>query len=281
VHRRWSLGVTSHFQDVAQLSLGARFWTGVRFAASGVPTTLRSPKLLGLAMIPVLIHTAIYIGLVLLSLRWYDDVVAWSTSIGPEWIRGVVHAAAAVLFIAAMLVIGLLVTIVVGSIVCDPFYDLLSERAEEELLGKSFGAPFTWRGVIPGVLREAGASIVRLSIYVPVALCIWALGFVPIVGQVLGAPLALCWTWLFVCYEVLVRNLSRHGQPIGQRLQTLFSHKALALGFGAGAWVCLFLPFFAPFIVVGGTRMFLALAGHGRVPNRLDDAAKRVLVGGG
>lgn len=265
--------------DVVAKPALSRFWSGVCFAASGIPTTLSSPRLTLLALIPIAVQTAIFVGLVMWGISLHDDAVAWTGLSGDGWLATMVRGLVEALLYVLIVVVGLVLTIFVGSIVLDPFYDLLSEEAERRLCGRTFGDPFTLAGVVPGVLRELFATAVRLAIYFPVAILIWTLGFVPVVGQIAAAPLGLSWTWLFVCYEVVVRSLARHGLPPRGRLDVLFDHKALALGFGAGAWLALFLPFLAPFLVVGGTKLYLVLAAHDRVPSRLDDATKGRLTG--
>lgn len=264
--------------DVAAQPALSRFWSGASFAASGIPTTLSTPRLFALSLVPIAVQCALFVALVWAGLSVHDDLVARLGVDGDGWFAVLVRGVVEVLLYALIAVVGLLLVLFLGSIVLDPFYDLLSEIAEERIAGKSFGEPFTIRGILPGIVREAGATLVRLAVYVPVALAIWVFGFIPVVG-VLAVPLGLSWTFLFACYEVLVRSLARHGLPASARLKVLFSHKALALGFGAGAWVAALIPFLTPFLVVGATRMYLSLAAHGRVPSRLDDAARRALQG--
>lgn len=264
--------------DVAARPAIQRFWSGASFAASGIPTTLRSGRLFALALVPIAIQIAIFVLLVAGGLSLHDDAVAWAGIDGDGFFASLARGVLSVLVAAAIVVVGLLLTIFAGSIVLDPFYDLLSEEVEEQVVGRSFGDPFTLVGVPGGILRELGATLLRLAVYLPVAAAIWAFGFVPVVG-IVAVPLGLAWTWLFVCYEVIARSLARHGLAARARLGVVFAHKALALGFGAAAWLCLFLPFLAPFLVVGGTRMFLSLAAWDRAPSRLDDAAKRGLKG--
>jgi CysZ protein len=265
--------------DVAGQPALSRFWSGACLAASGIPTTLGSGRLFALALVPIAVQTAIFVGLVVLGLSLHGDALAWIGIEGDSFLASLARGVISFLLGALIVVVGLLLTMFAGSIVLDPFYDVLSEEAEKKLAGRAFGAPFTLAGVGPGMLRELGATLLRLSVYVPVAMGIWLLGFVPVVGPFVGAPLGLAWTWLFVAYEIVARSLARHGLPARARLRFVFAHKAVALGFGAAAWLCLFLPFLAPFLVVGGTRMYLALAAFDHAPSRLDEGAKRALRG--
>jgi uncharacterized protein involved in cysteine biosynthesis len=108
-----------------------------------------------------------------------------------------------------------------------------------------------------------------------VALPLWLLSLTPAV--IVAAPASLAWTWLFAAREFLARPLARHTVHVGGRLGALFGHKALFLGFGGAATLLAAVPFTAPFLVVGATRAYLALAARGAVPSRLTDDDRRAL----
>jgi uncharacterized protein involved in cysteine biosynthesis len=72
----------------------------------------------------------------------------------------------------------------------------------------------------------------------------------------------------------LSRSQARHALAARDRLGVLKHQTVAALGFGALGWALAFVPFTAPLLVVGGTRMFLSLAAHDRVPSALTDAEK-------
>lgn len=62
------------------------------------------------------------------------------------------------------------------------------------------------------------------------------------------------------------------------RFLIIFTRPAVALGFGAAGWLMSHLPLTYPFLVVGGTRLHLALAAWDRLDSDLtepDEAALR------
>lgn len=258
--------------DLAAGDLLARFLSGAGFAASGIGFSLRHPKVLGWALVPMLIQSVIFVAFVVAGATRLDELVE---RLGPEpghWYSFLATLLFAGLAIALVLV-GIVVTLLVGSVVCDPFYDIISETTEAIMLGHDVGEPFSIPRMISGVVRELGVTIVRLSVFLAVALPLWILGLTG-VGSVVAAPLGLLWTWAFVALEGLSRSQARQALAARERLSVLKRQTGAALGFGALGWVLAFIPFTTPLLVVGGTRLFLALAAYDRVPSALSDADK-------
>jgi CysZ protein len=269
---------TALLPDVASGSVFARFSSGASFAASGIGFTLRHRRLVLLSLVPMVVQVALFVALLVLGLGFVDDAVA---RFGPEpghWYSflGSVLGAALVLGVIVLSVIG---SLFIGSVVCDPFYDLLSEATESLTLGRSVGGPLSPIGAIKGILLELGALPSRLIVYLSVAFPLWLLGLTG-AGSVVAVPASLAWTWLFVALSLLSRSMGRHAVPGRARLAALFSQKACSLGLGAVGWALAHVPLTAPFLVVGGTRLYLALAAWDRIPSNLSDDDKRALRGG-
>lgn len=261
--------------DAAAGTFLDRFSAGARFAASGIAFTLKRPRLLAWAFVPMVVHVAL---LVFLVWAGAEHVGALSERWGPaadsafSFLRPVLT----LLLLGGLLLVSLVVSLLVGGVVCDPFYDTLSEATESVLLGRDVGQPFSLSGAVQGTLRELSATVPRLAIYLAVAVPLWLLGLTG-VGAVVAAPASLAWNWLFVTLSALERSMSRHALTGRARLSALFAQPAGALGFGAVGWGLAHLPFTLPFLVVGGTRLYLALAAWDRVPSNLTDSDKRAL----
>jgi uncharacterized protein involved in cysteine biosynthesis len=253
-------------------------WFGARAAAAGVGVTLTHRRLLVVAVVPMLVQALLLVvflgaGLTLLAPRIEHALAALSDG------DGALHdvwTAVSWLIAGGLVVVGAFVaTILAGSVVCDPFYDVLSERTEALYLGRDTGPPLTVLSVVVGIGRELVVTLGRLAVWAMGAVPLWLLSFTPL--AVVAAPLEALWTWLFLSYEYLARSLARHSVAPGDRFRTLFSHPSMFAGFGAMAALLSMVPFTAPFLVVGATRVYLALAAAGLVASRLDDADRSLL----
>jgi uncharacterized protein involved in cysteine biosynthesis len=237
---------------------------GARASWSGAALIRADRRLLTLSIVPTAIHIALAVVFAVVAVRIHTPLVALALD---------ALSGSSLLDVVALVlpwVVGLLLVlptiiavIVVGSIVCDPLYDLLSERTEELLTGKST-LPSSVAAAVSGALREAGATLARLAVYVPVAVALTLLGFTP--ASPLAFILSFFWTWTFVAYEYWVRVLTRRRVGIGGRASFMQTHLVAAFGFGAVASMLSLLPFLAPLFVVSGTATVLRL--EGSVPDK-------------
>ncbi|HEY1099256.1 MAG TPA: EI24 domain-containing protein, partial [Myxococcota bacterium] len=176
---------------------------------------------------------------------------------------------------ASIIVVSFILALVASSIVCDPFFDAISERTEALHTGVDVGPPFSLAGMLRGIGRELVATVLRLAVYAAVAIPLWLVSFTP--AALVATPLALVWTWLFLSWEFVSRAFVRHAHGVGQRFRVLFAHKAVFVGFGGVAWLMAFVPFTTPLLVAGATRLYLSLAVHGHVPSTLTDEQRALL----
>lgn len=275
--------------------VAGRFLGGVKAVFSGFGIVLTDGRLFGLSLIPMALHVLLLGGLLWVGfaqvagplIDWLgpNDAAAAATataevaktSLAADVGNAVWSVAINVLVGALVIVLSLMLSLLFGTVICDPFYDLISERTEAIFLGRDVGDPFTIAGVVQGIFRELMATLLRLSIYAVVAIPLWLISFTPV--AVVATPLAIIWTWFFVAYEFVSRSLARHAVDPGKRVRPFVSHKALFLGFGSLSWLLGFIPLSAPLLVVGATRLYLALAAHDQVPSRLSEADKALLRG--
>ncbi len=259
--------------DVGGGSTPARVWSGVKAVFGGVGVVFADRRLLVLSVVPMFVHLGLFILFAWLGFAHVASPLgAWLTPTSTEsWatlLSTLIHVIVAIVVIAGALV----ATVMAGSVVCDPFYDLLSERTEELYVGRNVGPPFAAATVARGIVRELGATVLRLLVWGAVAIPLWLLSFTP--AAIVATPLSFVWTWLFFAYEYISRSLVRHAVQPSARFKPILAQKAIFVGFGAMAWLASFLPLVAPFLVVSATRLYLALAAYDRAPSKLTDAEK-------
>jgi CysZ protein len=246
----------------------------VRAGLGGFRLVFSDGTLLGLSLIPMLVHVLLLVGLLAAGTFVIEPLGAWldppTSDTGTFWStvgHSVWSVVAGVLVWVVVGAASLVGAVVIGSVVCDPFYDALSERTEALHLGRDVGAPFTMTAVVRGIGRELVVTVLRFAVWGSVAAALWLLAFTPL--GVVTTPLSLLWTWLFFAWEFIARSMVRHVERPTGRFQVLFGHKALFAGFGAVAWALSFVPLTAPLLVVAATRLYLGLVADGEVPTTL------------
>ncbi|MFI2409859.1 EI24 domain-containing protein [Streptomyces sp. NPDC018947] len=213
----------------------------------------RHGKSYGFGLVPGLITLVLYAGVLVALALWGDDFVAWATPFADDWsspwaglFRGFLTA---VLF-ALTLLLAVLTFTAVTLLVGQPFYESLSERVDRDV-SPDGTAPESqlplWRELwISG--RDSLRIVVRAAVW---GVLLFALGFVPVVGQTVVPVIGFFVTGFFLTEELTAVALQRRGVPLRDRLTLLRSRKMLAWGFGTPLGVAFLVPFVAVFLMPG------------------------------
>jgi CysZ protein len=235
-----------------------RYFRGVGLLGRGMTLAARRPRLLILGMIPVVIAAAIVVAGFVTLIYFIEDVAAagtWFADDWPEDSRQLVRILAGIAILGAGLLFAVVTFVQLTLLIGDPFYEKISTEVEAWYGGVTDEVEFgLWRSV----WRNLANSIRMLAIAAAVGICLFPLGFIPVVGQtvvpVLGATVG---GWL-LAVELTGVAYARRGHNLGARWRALRRHRPEALGFGTAVFVCFtFIPFgavlFMPAAVAGGT----------------------------
>ncbi|WP_338696168.1 EI24 domain-containing protein [Streptomyces sp. Q6] len=239
---------------------------GFGYLMKGQRWVAQHGKRYGWSLLPGLITLVLYaVALVCLGV-WGDDAITWVTPFADDWsspwsglFRGFLTA---VLFALALLLAVLTFT-AVTLLIGQPFYESLSEEVDRAESGGEVpesGLPL-WRELWISA-RDSLRILARAALW---GLLLFALGFVPFVGQTVIPVLGFFVTGFFLTEELTAVALQRRGVQLRDRLTLLRSRKGLAWGFGAPLAVSFLVPFVAVFLmpgaVAGATLMVRDLEG--------------------
>jgi CysZ protein len=241
---------------------GLTTWVGgAGHLGRGFAMWRRRPGLMLLGMVPALIVFLLLFAALLVLLWKVDSLVEWSTPFADDWgttARTVLRVGlmlallAAAVFLSAVLFVGL--TLTLG----DPFYERIWRETEVML-----GGPVPDLG--PGLLRSARDSLAFLGVSVLCGAVVLVVGFLPLVGPVLGAALGLLVSGRLLASELLTRPLEQRGMDRTARRELLRRHRGATVGFGVATQVFFLVPLGAivvmPAAVVGSTTLARELLG--------------------
>jgi CysZ protein len=241
---------------------------GAGHLARGFGMWKRRPGLMLLGMLPALIVFLLLLAAFLVLLWKVDSLVDWATPFADDWsttartvlrIGLMLAVLAAAVFLAAVMFVGL--TLAVG----DPFYERIW-RATEEMLG----GPVPNQG--PGFWRSTADSVAFAGISVVCGVAVLVIGFLPLVGPILGAVVGLLVSGRLLASELLTRPLEERGMDRDARRELLRRHRGGMLGFGVATQVFFLIPLGAivvmPAAVVGSTTLARELLGADREARR-------------
>lgn len=207
-----------------------------------------------------------WIGASIVALRYHDDLAVWlwATPADPgiagtllRWLHGLVE----VLLAVALLVTAAFGMLVLAQIIAAPFNDALSEHVEEQRCGKAVSGGGL-RALIGDVGRSVGLESAKLAIYAAIMAPLFLMSLlIPGVGAALYSGMGFGLTLFYLALDYIDWPASRRGLGARARFGWVRSHAGVALGFGLGAWLLLFVPvlnlLLMPAAVCGGTLLYL------------------------
>jgi CysZ protein len=241
------------------------FAVGAGLLGRGLGLVLRSPRLLGLGLLPALISGILYAAALITLIVFIGDVSRAVTWFADGWATGwrdLIRVLAALAVIGLSGLLGVLTFTAVTLLIGDPFYEQISVRVEDRFGGVRDEVEVTlWRSL--GRSLVDSLRLIGLSILFGVPL--FVLGFLPVVGQtvvpVLGGAVG---GWL-LAVELTGVPFQRRGQRLRHRRAALRGNRPLALGFGVAVFAGFLIPLGAillmPAAVAGGTLLSRRILG--------------------
>ncbi|WP_256104312.1 EI24 domain-containing protein [Streptomyces sp. ODS05-4] len=239
---------------------------GFRYLLKGQRWVGAHGRWFGFGLLPGLVTLVLY-GAALFGLAYgADDLIAWATPFADDWgspwlslFRGFLTALLFALGLFLAVITFTAVTLLVGQ----PFYESLSEQVDRAEGGDvpESGLPL-WRELWISA-RDSLRVLVRVACY---GILLFALGFVPVLGQTVVPVLGFCVSGFFLAEELTAVALQRRGVELRERLTLLRGRRLLALGFGVPLTLAFLVPFVAvllmPGAVAGATLLARDLAGE-------------------
>ncbi|MFF6977274.1 EI24 domain-containing protein [Streptomyces sp. NPDC008343] len=250
--------------------------TGFRYFLRGQRWVARHGKQYGFGLIPGLITMVLYVAVLVGLALWGEDFVSWSTPFADDWsspwqglFRGFLTAVLFALGLLLSVITFTAVTLLIGQ----PFYENLSEKVDRDVspdgTAPESGLPLWHELWISG--RDSLRIVLRAALW---GVLLFALGFIPVVGQTAVPVIGVFVTGFFLTEELTAVALQRRRVELRDRLTMLRSRKTLIWGFGAPLAAAFLVPFVAVFLmpgaVAGATLMARELMGEeteGEVPS--------------
>ncbi|MYW65473.1 hypothetical protein GTY65_15605 [Streptomyces sp. SID8379] len=239
---------------------------GFGYLMKGQRWVAQHGKQYGWGLLPGLITLVLYVAALVCLAVWGGDFISWATPFADDWTspwQGLFRGLLTVVLFALALLLAVLTFTAVTLLIGQPFYESLSEevdRTEGDGEVPESGLPL-WRELWISA-RDSLRILVRAGVW---GVLLFALGFIPFVGQTVVPVIGFFVTGFFLTEELTAVALQRRDVQLRDRLALLRSRKGLAWGFGAPLAVSFLVPFVAVFLmpgaVAGATLMVRELEG--------------------
>ncbi|MEU8704961.1 EI24 domain-containing protein [Streptomyces sp. NPDC048565] len=206
---------------------------------------------LGFGLLPALVTLVVYAGALVGLAYGADDLVAWATPFADDWSSpwpGLLRGTLVVLVFLLGMFLAVITFTAVTLLVGQPFYESLSEEVER---GEGGEVPESdlplWRELWISA-RDSVRILLRVAVY---GVLLFALGFIPAVGQTVIPALGFCVSGYFLSEELTGVALQRRGMVLKDRLALLRRRRMMVLGFGVPLALAFVVPFVAVFLMPG------------------------------
>lgn len=238
------------------------FLDGVRLLGRGIRHIASRPKRLLLGLLPALLSLIVFTALFIALFAYLGDLIHLIAGRGD----GAAQTTAEVLLGAAIVSVALLLSIFAFTAVTlaigNPFYEAIANDVEQELGGVTGEVATTWQRAL---LRSLLESALLIAVMVLLAVPIFLIGLIPLIGQLIAAVLGVLIGGWFLALELSAGPLARRGLRLRDRRRLLRAHRKTAFGFGIAAFVFFLIPLGAivimPAAVAGGTLLARKLLG--------------------
>ncbi|MFJ7147886.1 EI24 domain-containing protein [Streptomyces sp. NPDC100445] len=226
---------------------------GFGYLLKGQRWVARHGRRYGFGLLPGLITLVLYAAALVALAVWGEDAVTWATPFADDWAdpwQGLFRGLLTAVLFALGLLLAVLTFTAVTLLVGQPFYENLSERVDADVSpdGTAPRSPLPlWRELWVSA-RDSLRVLVRAALW---GVLLFALGFVPFVGQTVVPVLGFFVTGFFLTEELVAVALQRRGVDLRARLALLRSRKTLVWGFGTPLGLAFLVPFVAVFLMPG------------------------------
>ncbi|KQO09708.1 hypothetical protein ASF06_05475 [Agreia sp. Leaf244] len=230
-------------------SVVRRFFDGTAYLGRGLKMWGSDPRLMLFGALPALIVAAVYLAALIVLFVNAPALAEWATPFADEWPEGwrtAVRIAAIIAFVGlgSLLVVYTYtaITLAVG----DPFYEKIWRNVENRLGGiqNEIEVPF-WPSVRRGILDAVRILVATAAI----GLGLFALGFIPIVGQTLVPVAGAAVAGWFLALELTGKAFDARGRSLKDRRRALAAIRPTAVGFGVASYLVFLIPFGAVFVM--------------------------------
>ena len=230
---------------------------GIGYLVDGVKM-LGHPALRLFVIVPLVINIIIFGTLIGYGLSFITEFMdRWLTAL-PEWLSFIEWILWPLIWLTFSLISGYLFT-AVALIIASPFNGLLAEKAEELVTGKPVNGPEGLFAALMLVPRGVIRALAELIYYVPMAVFVLIITFIPVLNAVAPLLWFLLGAWM-MSIQFVDYPMDNHQLSFADVKEAVRSRRLSSMGFGGAVALCTGIPivnfFVVPAAVVGATLLW-------------------------
>ena len=214
--------------------------SGPQYLSEGLKLVL-SPGLRLFVLLPLAVNTLLFIGLIVLAMQQFG---VWMDSLMPnlpDWLSFLTYVLTPLFFLLVLVIMFFTFTLL-ANIIAAPFNGFLAEKVEVVLRGRDDFPPFSWAELMAMMPRTIGREMRKLAYFLPRAIPLLILTFVPVLNLV-AAPLWILFGIWMMAVQYIDYPADNNKLGWNEMLAWLREKRWQSLGFGGTVYLALLIPF--------------------------------------
>lgn len=210
-------------------------------------------------LLPLTINIMVFIGLIYFSVQRFNGWVNQLMPNLPSWLAFLDYLLWPLFVLLVLLIIFFTFT-TIANLIASPFNGFLAEKVEVIARGDDHFPPFSWTELLAMVPRTMLRELRKLAYFLPRALGLLLLSFIPGVNLI-AAPLWLLFNIWMMAVQYIDYPADNNKVSWPAMLHWLRTKRWLSLGFGGITYLALMVPFFnliaMPAAIAGATLLWV------------------------
>ncbi|WP_462382004.1 sulfate transporter CysZ [Pseudomonas sp. Marseille-QA0892] len=242
--------------------------SGPQYLREGLRLML-SPGLRMFVILPLTINLLVFIGLFWLAVAQFDSWVNTFMPTLPSALQFLEYVLWP-LFVLLVLALVYFTFNLVATFIASPFNGFLAEKVEVVARGHDHFPPFSWGELFAMVPRTIGRELRKLRYFLPRALALLVLSFIPVVNLI-AAPLWILFSVWMMAVQYIDYPADNNKLGWEDMMAWLRERRWRSLSFGGSVYLVLLIPFVNIVLMpaaVAGAALFWVREGGPRPPER-------------
>ncbi|WP_252274436.1 sulfate transporter CysZ [Pseudomonas subflava] len=214
--------------------------SGPQYLSQGLKLVL-SPGLRLFVLLPLAVNTLLFVGLIVLAMQQFGGWVDGVMPSLPDWLSFLEYVLWP-LFVLLVLVLMFFTFTLLANIIAAPFNGFLAEKVEVVLRGRDDFPPFSWSELMAMMPRTIGREMRKLAYFLPRAIPLLILTFVPVLNLI-AAPLWILFGVWMMAVQYIDYPADNNKLGWNEMLAWLREKRWQSLGFGGSVYLALLIPF--------------------------------------
>lgn len=198
------------------------------------------PGLRRFVILPVTVNVLLFGALIYYVASRFDGWLAAFVGGLPAWASFLEYLLWP-LFLLLVVVMVFFTFTLFGNLIAAPFNGFLAEKVEVVVRGEDRAPPFRWRELVAMVPRTLGRELRKLGYFLPRALVLLVLSFIPGLN-LLAAPLWLLFGVWMMAVQYIDYPADNNKVDWGGMMAWLRQRRLASLSFGAATYAALLVP---------------------------------------